>query len=591
MTAVLSGSSPELVEPPPRAEGRRRLRKPAGRTVLNVVVICVLVYLVLGPLVMLVLTAFQDTSLGVFITPPYPWSLENFRDVFGNPRLYSVLGTTMVFSGGALVFAFVVSLTFSWLVERTDLPARNTVFVLLVAPQGIPGVIMGVSWSLLLNPTNGMVNLGLRHLTGESAHGPLNVYTLPWMIIVQGMALVPLTFLLITASLRSMNASLEEAAQASGASFGTVLRRVTLPLLKPALIGALVYEFVTVVEAVDIPLLLGLPGHVRVLSTQIYFASHPAAGLPNYGVGATYGGVLLLLALVPILFYNRVVGSGAYATVTGKTFRPKAQSLGKWKPVAVLAVWGYISVAFVLPLLVLLWTSMQPYVSEFDLSSFGRLTLDGYGNTLTSELFMHSLRNSLVVAVCSALMAMTIATLVSWIIVRSRSRYTWMVDILAFLPHAIPGVVIAIAVLMIYLILPGGLYATIWLIVIALGTQYVALASRLTTGGIAQIQRSLEEAAEASGASNWQVWRRVLFPLLRPTFLNGFLLVLLASVQNLTMPVMLYTPGNEVMSTLIYTRWDAGHVQSTAVLSVVMAAITVVAAIVLRKASGPRSGT
>lgn len=589
MTATLTGRAPEVVAPPP-PEQRRRLRMPTGRTMLNIAVICVLVYLVLGPLVMLVITALQDTRLGVFVTPPYPWSLDNVRAVFGNPRTYTVLGTTLIFSAGALAVAFTVSLTFAWLVERTDLPARNAVFVLLVAPQGIPGVIMGVSWSLLLNPTNGVVNMGLRHVTGESASGPLNVYSLPWMILVQGMAMVPLTFLLVTASLRGMNASLEEAAQASGAGFVTTLRRVTLPLLKPALIGALVYEFVTVVEAVDIPMLLGVPGRVRVLSTQIYFASHPASGLPNYGVSATYGGVLLLIALIPIAFYNRMIGTGSYATVTGKTFRPKVHVLGRWKPLAVLLTWGYIAVAFINPLLVLVWTSLQPYVAEMSSASFGRLTLDGYRGTLTSELFLHSLRNSLVVAFCAALMSMTIATLVSWIIVRSRSRFTWMVDMLAFLPHAIPGVVIALAVLMIYLMLPVHLYGTIWIIVIALGTMYIALGSRLTTGGIAQIQRSLEEAAEASGASNWQVWRRVLFPLLRPVFLNGFLLAFLASVQNLTMPMMLYTPGNEVLSTLIFTRWDAGHVQSTAVISVVVAAITVVAAIVLRRASGPRAG-
>lgn len=578
---------PASAATPPR---RRRplLRKPTGRGLLNTVVICILLYLVLGPLLMLILTAFEDTKYGVFITPPYPWTGQNISKVFANSQTYSVLFTTLVFSAGALVFAFAVSLTFAWLVERTDLPARNSVFVLLVAPQGIPGVIMGVSWSLLLNPTNGLVNLGLRHVIGDTSHGPLNVYSLPWMIIVEGMKLVPLTFLLVSASLRGMNASLEEAARASGARFRTTVRRVTLPLLKPALIGALVYEFVAVVETVDIPLLLGVPGHVKVLSTQIYFASHPAVGLPNYGLSATYGGFLLILALAPILFYNRIVKSGSYATVSGKTFRPKIQQLGRWKPVAVVGTWGYICVAFFAPLLVLIWTSLQPYVSEIDLSAFHRLTFKAYGETLGSDLFTTALKNTVLVAFFSAIMAMTLAILVSWIIVRSRSRFSWMADVLAFMPHAMPGVVIGLAVLMIYLILPVPIYGTAWIIVIAMGTQYVALGTRLTTGGIAQIQRSLEEAAEASGASNWQVWKRVLLPLLRPVFLNGFLLVLLASVQNLTLPIMLYTPGNQVLSSLIYTRWAGGDVSGTAVSSVVVAAITVVAAIALRRASGTR---
>jgi iron(III) transport system permease protein len=575
--------------PPPAPQRRPRLRKPSGRAVLNTLVILVLLYLVLGPLLMLIVTAFEDTTNGVFITPPYPWTGHNFTSVFGDSKTYSVLWTTLLFSGGTLLFAFAVSLTFAWLVERTDLPARNSVFVLLVAPQGIPGVIMGVSWSLLLNPTNGLVNLALRHVTGPTGHGPLNVYSLFWMIIVQGMKLVPLTFLLVSASLRGMNASMEEAARASGASFPTVVRRVTLPLLKPALIGALIYEFIAVVESVDIPLLLGVPGHVHVLATQIYFAAHPAVGLPKYGIGATNGGILLVLALIPILFYNRIVKSGSYATVTGKTFRPKEMKLGRWKPLAVVVTWGYILVSFFVPFLVLLWTSMQPYVSEVDAAAFHRLTFKAYGNTLTSDLFASALKNTLLVAFFSAAMAMILAVLVSWIVVRSRSRFSWMVDLMAFMPHAMPGVVIGLAVLMIYLILPLPIYGTFWIIVIAMGTQYISLGTRVTTGGIAQIQRSLEEAAEASGASHWQVWRRVLLPLLRPVFINGFLLVLLASVQNLTLPIMLYVPGNEVLSSLIYTRWSSGHVADTAVISVVVTVITVIAAIVLRRASGERA--
>ena len=589
MTVVIDRPTGSGAPPPEEQRSPRLLRRPTGRTVLNTVVICVLLYLVLGPLLMLFVTAFEDTKFGVFITPPYPWTGKNISQVFGHSQTYSVLWTTLVFSAGALLFAFALSLTFAWLVERTDLPLRNATFVLLVAPQGIPGVIMGVSWSLLLNPTNGMVNLGLRQMTGSSGTGPLNVYSLPWMIIVEGMKLVPLTFLLVSASLRSMNASLEEAARASGASFGTIVRRVTLPLLKPALVGALIYEFVAVVETVDIPLLLGVPGHVKVLSTQIYFASHPAVGLPNYGLSATYGGFLLALALIPLAFYNRIVRSGSYATVTGKTFRPKVQKLGRWKPLAVVGTWVYICIAFFVPLLVLVWTSLQPYVSEINAAAFHRLTFKAYSKTLSSELFTSALKNTIFVALFSAAMAMLLATLVSWIIVRSHSRFSWMADVLAFMPHAMPGVVIGLSVLMIYLIMPVPIYGTFWIIVIAMGTQYVSLGTRLTTGGIAQIQRSLEEAAEASGASNWQVWRRVLFPLLRPVFLNGFLLVVLASIQNLTLPIMLYVPGNQVLSSLIYTRWSGGDISGTAVTSVVVTAITVIAAMALRRASGSRA--
>lgn len=593
----MAAAAPERIAPHTAPDTqvirRRRRRRLSGRAVLSFVTIVVLLYLVLGPLVMLVLAAFENTSGGVRIRPPFPWTTANFNHVFANAHTYTVLWSTIIFSAGALAFAFAVSLVFAWLIERTDLPARTTVYVLLVAPQGIPALVSAISWSLLLNPTNGFLNLVLRSVFGMSAgsRGPINVYSLPWMILVQGMVLVPLTFLLVTASLRGMNASLEDAARTSGAGFATIVRRVTLPLLRPAIIGALIYEFVTVVEAVDIPLVLGLPGHITVLSTQVYNASHPPVGLPDYGASSTYGIFLFAIALVPLLFYNKMLGrSGSYVTVTGKSFRPKIQKLGRWRPLAIAFTWAYIFVSFVLPLLMLIWASIQPYFGTLSRQALKRVTFASYHKTLTSDLFTSALKNTIVVGIAAAGVSMVLAMLVSWIIVRSRSRFRWMADVLAFMPHAIPGVVIGLATLLIYLLLPLHVYGTIWIIVIAMGTQYVSLGTRLTTGGIAQIQPSLEEAAEASGAKARHVWRRVLVPLLRPVFLNGFLLVFLASIQNLTLPLMLYSTGNLVLSSLIWSRWDYGDATGTAVLSVVMTVITVVAALFLRGLSGKRQG-
>jgi iron(III) transport system permease protein len=589
-TAPTVTSEPTSTPEPARKQPKlRRRRKITARAVLSVVTILVLLYLVLGPLLMLLLSAFEDTSHGVVIHPPIPWSGQNFVHVFDNSQTYSVLWTTMIFSAGSLIFAFAFSLVFAWLIERTDMPGRTAAYVFLVAPQGIPAVVSGIAWSLLFNPTNGMINDVIHQIFGQSSNstGPFNVYTLPFMILIEGMSLVPLTFLLVTASLRGMNANLEDAARTSGAGFMTVVRKITVPLLRPAIIGALIYEFVTVVEAVDVPLVLGLPGHVKVLSTQVYFASHPAGGLPDYGAASTYGMLLFALAIVPLLFYNKMLGhSGSYVTVTGKAFRPKIQKLGKWKPWALVLVWGYVLVSFVLPMLMLIWASFQPYIANISSSAFKRMNLSGYTSTFHSPAFSTALKNTLVLGVVTGIGSMVLAMLLSWIIVRSRSRFRWMADLLAFTPHAIPGVVIGLSTLLIYLILPIGVYGTVWIIVIAMGTQYVSLGSRLTTGGIAQIQRSLEEAAEASGATARHVWRRILVPLLRPVFINGFLLVFLASIQNLTLPLMLTSGNNYVMSTLIWDRWNYGDAQGTAVLSVVTTVITVIAALLLRMGSG-----
>jgi iron(III) transport system permease protein len=574
----------------PTVPVRRRRRRLTGRTVFMLVTIAVLVYLVLGPLLVLVVGSFQDTTIGLIVQPPIPWSAKNYADVLFNSALVDVLWTTFLFTAGSLAFAFVVSFGLSMLIERTDMPWSNLIFILVVAPSGIPTVILAISWSLMVNPTNGVVNVAVRDLFGlTGSTGPFNVYTVPWMILIQGMALVPLTFLLITASLRGMSNTLEDAGRASGAKNSVILRTITIPLLKPAIIGALVYQFVTVVSVLDIPLIIGRPGGVSVLSTKIYDASNPVVGLPNNGVASAYGVLLLVLSLAPLYVYNRIIRqSDAYVTVTGKGRMPTALKLGRWKPVALFLSFGYVAVSFLLPLVVLVWSSLQPYLGAFDVESLIRMTTSAYQSVIHDSVFHRGLWNTFVLGVSASLIAMVISTAVSWIIVRTRSRYVTLLDVLAFMPHAFPGVVIGLATLFLYLLLPVPVYGTIWIIVLAMSTQFIGLGTRLTTGGIAQIQVGLEEASRISGGSGWQTTRYVLLPLLRPVIFNGLLVVFLASIQNLTLPLMLGTGDNTVMATLIYGRWFDGDGPGTAALGVVLTVVTLVMTLFLRRSSGAR---
>jgi iron(III) transport system permease protein len=577
-----------VAEPTPRV--RRRRRWLTGRTVFIFVTIAVLVYLVVGPLLVLVLGSLQDTTFGLIVQPPIPWTGENYADAVFNSALVDVLWTTFLFTAGSLLFAFVVSFSLSMLIERTDMPLGNLMFVLIVAPSGIPTVILAISWSLMVNPTNGVVNVALRDLFGlTDSTGPFNVYTVPWMILIQGMALVPLTFLLITASLRGMSKTLEDAGRASGAKTSVILRTITIPLLKPAIIGALVYQFVTVVSVLDIPLIVGRPGGISVLSTEIYAASNPVVGLPNNGVASAYGVLLLVLSLAPLYVYNRIIRqSDAYVTVTGKSRMPTPLRLGRWRPVALIVAFGYVAISFLLPLVVLVWSSLQPYLGAFDLESLGRTTIAAYQSIGDDPLFHRGLWNTFVLGVSGSVIAMAISTAVSWILVRTRSRYVTLLDVLAFMPHAFPGVVIGLATLFLYLLLPIPVYGTIWIIVLAMATQFIGLGTRLTTAGIAQIQVGLEEASFISGGSGWQTTRHVLLPLLRPVIFNGLLVVFLASIQNLTLPLMLGTGDSIVMSTLIYGRWFDGDGPGTAALGVVLTIVTLVMTLFLRRSSGTR---
>jgi iron(III) transport system permease protein len=571
------------------APRRAALRLPAisGRTLMVLIVVGVLIYLVLGPLLMLMLSSFKETEGALPFEANVPWTLQNYADVFLDGATYKVLFNTLIFAAGSLTLSFSLSLAFAWLIERTDMPLRNLLFIVIIASIGIPNVIAGIAWGLLGSPVNGLINLPLRFLFGAEGPGPLNVYTLPGLIFVQGITLVPITFLLVAAAFRAMDASMEDAASASGAKFRTVIRRITIPLLTPAILSALIYQFVTVVESFDIPLIIGLRAGIPLLSTQVFIEAKPPGGLPDYGLASTYSVLLLIMAIGPLIIYNRAIShSERFATITGHTYQPRRMSLGRWKWIAAGLGLAYIVIAFILPLLIMVWTSLQPFYAVPSIEAIGRITFNAYVGLLDNDLVKDALLNTVVLGVAVAAGTMVMGVLISWILVRSRSRLKPILDVLAFMPHAFPGVIIGLSILLIYLLLPLPIYGTIWILVIALSTQYISLSTRLMSSGIAQVERQLEEAAETSGASWGATMRRIVMPLIMPAFLNGFLLVFLSAIKNLTLALILFTPGSIVLSTLIWSSWDRADTALTAALGVVMVLMTLILALITRRLAG-----
>jgi iron(III) transport system permease protein len=350
-----------------------------------------------------------------------------------------------------------------------------------------------------------------------------------------------------------------------------------------------------VIESFDIPLIIGLRGGITVLSTQIYISVRPAAGLPDYGVASAYSIFLLILALGPLLFYNRIIGrSERYSTITGRGYQPRRIDLGAWKVPALVFGLGFIVISFVVPALVLFWASTQPFYAMPSPEAFQRITFKAYGDLAANPAVRQALVNTVILGLSVGAFTMVVGTLVAWILVRTRSRLRVVLDLLAFLPHAMPGVIIGISILLLYLlldpILPLPLYGTLWIIVIAMSTQYISLSSRLMTAAIAQIKLELEEAADASGASWFTVLRRIVLPLIRPAFVNGFLLVFLQAIKNLTLALILISPSSVVVSTLIYNLWDRTNTAATGALGIAVLAITVVMSVLLRLANN-RSGT
>jgi iron(III) transport system permease protein len=572
----LEAASP-VIEPEKRSPSRwtvllHKARQP--QVIVGLVMFVILGYLILYPLVLVLLSSVRTPGQLPF-DQGTTWVFGNYADVVTDPHFGKLLLNTILVSVLSMAISFTISLLLAWLIERTDLPFANASFVLVVTGLGLPGFIVGIAWVILANPTNGLLNELLREIGVGGDRGPLNIYSMAGFVIVQGIVFVPATFLLVAAAFRGMDARLEEAAGVSGAGTFTTLRKITLPLLTPALLGASIFMFITVIESFDIPLTLGLRAGINTLSSQVYLDLHPAVGFPNYAFAGVHGVMLLVLSVVPLIYYNRVISrSEQFATITGRGVQRAKTELGKWKWPAFALVVLYVTLSLFLPTLVMLWTSLQPFYALPSAESIKRISLDAYSDALSGGPFTTALRNTVIIVIASGLLAMLIGLVTSWIIVRAKSRAKGVLDVLAFLPHVFPTPVLALSVLLIYIASPLPIYGTVWIIVIALATRYVALSTRFMNSGITSIHRELEEAASVSGASWLQVMRKVVLPLVIPSFGNGFVMIALLAINQLAMPLILASSSNGTLSTLVWGRWASGDTAAATALAVVMIAIT-----------------
>ncbi|HWO42501.1 MAG TPA: iron ABC transporter permease [Candidatus Eisenbacteria bacterium] len=529
----------------------------------------VVLYLVLVPLVVALVATFREHGYLPF--EPGPLTFRNYAYVFLDATTWTLMVNTGLFAAGSLVLGMAFAILFGWLVERSDMPLRNLTFALVIAPMIIPGMMVAIAWIFLLDPRIGLINLMLRWIPGwETDRGPLDIYTLGGMIFVEGFRMVPTMFLMISAAFRNMDPSLEEASRVAGKSGLATVSRITLPLMRPAMLAALLYFFIRAIEVFEVPGVLGLNAGIHVFSTRIYWSVHPAAGgLPDYGLASTFSLILVAVSAFSVWLYYRLTRK-TYVTVTGKGFRPQRVRLGRMKYLAGLLFLAYFAVTLVLPFFVLLWTSLHKFYLPPSWEGLRSMTLASYGELLKDPGVILAAFNTILLALLTGTMTMLIALFVGWFVVRSRYRLTRALDLFAFLPHALPTVVIALAVMLLYLSFPNPIYGTIVAISIALTTSYIAYGSRVMIAGFHQIHPELEEASRVSGANFFRTFWRVLLPLSAPAFINGWIWVAVHAGRELTAALMLFSPSSVVVSTKVWALWEQGRVSVASALGVVL---------------------
>jgi iron(III) transport system permease protein len=408
----------------------------------------------------------------------------------------------------------------------------------------------------------------------QSDTGPFDIYTLSGMCFVQGLRLVPSAYLMIAASFRAMDPSLEEQSAMAGQNVAQTTLRVTLPIMRPALLAALIYFIIVVIESFDIPGLLGFTARIRVLSTAIYWATHSEVVLPDYGLASALGAIILVVALMLMWGYQRLTAhQERFATITGKGYRPRQVNLGPWRMTATAFCAVYIMIAVLLPFLMLLWSSVQPFYATPSAESLARVTFEGYTKIWRDGSVVRALWNTLALALVTSMATMLLAVLVSWFVVRRGRQADGMAKYLAtvsFLPQCVPSIVIGLAFIFVYVRFPIPIYGTLWIIALAMTTRYLAYSSRATTAALMQVHGELEEASQMAGAPWLRTLRRITMPLLAPAMINVFLWVAVHAMQELSMALMLYNPSTVVVSTMIWSMWQNGRTADAAVLGVVL---------------------
>jgi iron(III) transport system permease protein len=494
------------------------------------------------------------------------FTFGNYSQAYGSAETWVLFWNSLQFAAGTAALSFLIGTLLAWMNERTNTPFKALFFALSVIPLIIPGILFTVAWILLGSPKIGLINLALQRVFGTDMVF-FNIYSLGGMIWVDGLHYSPIAFLLMTAAFRAMDPALEESAVMSGAGVLQVVARVTLPLVWPAIFATLLILFVRAIESFEVPALLGLPVGIHVFTSAIYQAVHRYPS--QIGLASAYAVTLLLITSVGVYFQSRLSSRGSkYATMTGKGFRPRTIDLGRWRYLTTSAFLLYALLIVVLPFAVLLWSSLQRYYSVPSMEALARLTLDPYRTILGYPSLLRSVWNSLLLAVASATIIMLVTSVICWIVVKTRLPGRWLLDNIASLPMVFPGIVLGLAVMILYLYLPIGVYGTIWILLIAYVTRFMPYGLRYNTTSMLQIHKELEESAAMSGASWLTSFRRIILPLLKPGLVAGWIYIVIVSIRELSSSILLYSPGTEVISILIWELWENGQYVELSALGV-----------------------
>jgi iron(III) transport system permease protein len=528
--------------------------------------------LILTPLASLLYGSFRSAGPG----EPSVFTLRNWLDL-SSPAIANTLVTTCFISALTAVLSTAGGAAMAWLIYRTDFRYKRSMVASVGLSFFFPGFILAMAWVILGSP-GGIFNDILEEVFGIEGFR-FDVYSEAGIVWIQVLHIVPFAFFTLRGPLISMDSSLEEAAYASGASPWQVVRRITMPLMLFPMLSSLLLCFVLSVEQFAIPAMVGIPGHVNTLATELYLLT--SFSPPNTGLAAAVGLAMSAVTGLTIFAQRRIVNRRGAPTVSGKGYRVRPLSLRKWRWLASAIALFYVLMAFVIPTLALIYTSA---IKFFVANPFEAIyTARNYLQIWNSPGTMRAFWNTIVVAGGGAVLGLTLGTLIAYSTHRLKPTGYRALDVLASLPFGIPGIVIGLGFLWSYVYLP--IYGTLWVLVFCYMARFLPYATETVGAQIVQLDKVLEEAAWASGASRVESFRRVVLPLLRPALQSGYFLLFIAYFREIAAAALIYTASTQVLSISIWAFFENANWGVASALSIVTTIVTVALMAALGRAS------
>jgi iron(III) transport system permease protein len=421
---------------------------------------------------------------------------------------------------------------------------------------------------MLASPRIGLFNNLLRPFFGPE-FVLFNVYSWTGLILITGISSSTLAFLLMAAAVRNIDPHFEEAAMSSGAGTFTILRRVTFPLLKPAMLTVFLLLFVNVIQYFETPFILGWQAGIRVFSAWVY--SYTRLTPTDYGAASSLSLLYLAIMAIGVFAYLRVVKSShKYATVTPKAFRSRQIELGKGKIIAVLFLIVYLLLHTILPFAIVLWAAFTPYFVQPSFKALSLLTLEQFQYAFAEPSLLKAFVNTMIMATSAATVVVILTAIIAWIVIKTNLPGRGLLDGLAFSTTAYPGIVLSLGLFWFYVQFPMGIYGTLLVLTLATITNYTAHGVRFASGTIIQIHKDLEEVAMASGASWFYTFRRIILPLMKGGLFGAWVYVAFSSMRDLSTYLLLYTNESIIMSVIMFDHWYGGAYNGLSATALIM---------------------